>query len=135
MSADIVGADSEGIDGEGADGGGAGPGRADSGGASTGRASTVGFGRRLREGRRAAGLSQHGLAQRSGLSVRMISDLERGHTKWPYRDSLNRLADALALEAQPRAAFIAAAGRRRAGASTGTAGRETGVRSGPRPPN
>jgi len=70
------------------------------------------FGYQLRECRLAAGLSQHGLAQRSGLSIRMISDLERGRTKWPYRDSLNRLADALALDGQPRAAFIAAAGRR-----------------------
>lgn len=61
----------------------------------------------------------------------MISDLERGYTKWPYRDSLNRLADALALDAQPRATFIASAGRRRAGASAGPARREAG--SGGRP--
>jgi tetratricopeptide (TPR) repeat protein/transcriptional regulator with XRE-family HTH domain len=117
---DSEGADGEGADGEGADGEEAGPGELGSGG----------FGHRLREGRLAAGLSQHGLAQRSGLSVRMISDLERGHTKWPYRDSLNRLADALALAAQPRAAFIAAAGRRRAGSDAGRTGRGASARSG-----
>jgi transcriptional regulator with XRE-family HTH domain len=55
------------------------------------------FGRRLRARRVTAGLSQRSLAQRSGLSVRMISDLERGRTRWPYPDSLRRLADALDL--------------------------------------
>jgi tetratricopeptide (TPR) repeat protein/transcriptional regulator with XRE-family HTH domain len=77
-------------------------------------AGSEGFGFRLRTCRFAAGLSQHGLAQRSGLSLRMISDLERGRTRWPYRDSVSRLADALELDGQPRAEFIAAAGRRRA---------------------
>lgn len=97
-----------------------------------------GFGHRLRERRRAVGLSQHGLAERSGLSVRMISDLERGRTRWPYRDSLNRLADALALDAQPRAAFIASAGRRHPNAKRpGTTGaRHARVsRSGARDPS
>ena len=110
-------------------------GEADTTEADTTGADTGGFGYRLRERRLAAGLSQHGLAKRSGLSIRMISDLERGHTKWPYRDSLNRLADALALDAQPRAAFIAAAGRRRASAIAGSASRNTGIRSGARGPN
>jgi tetratricopeptide (TPR) repeat protein/transcriptional regulator with XRE-family HTH domain len=98
-------------------------------------ADAEGFGDLVRERRLAAGLSQHGLAERSGLSIRMISDLERGRTRWPYRDSLNRLADALALAAQPRAAFIAAAGRRRASAVTGSARRGAGGRSGSREPN
>ena len=88
------------------------------------------FGCRLRECRLAAGLSQHGLAQRSGLSVRMISDLERGRTKWPYRDSLNRLADALALNGEPRAAFIATAGRRLAGTAIGAARRSANSKAG-----
>ena len=70
------------------------------------------FGRHLRASRRAAGLSQQELAERSGLSVRTIGNLERGASKWPYRDSLHRLADALELRDEARAGFIAAAGRR-----------------------
>jgi tetratricopeptide (TPR) repeat protein/DNA-binding XRE family transcriptional regulator len=89
------------------------------------------FGYRLREFRLAAGLSQHGLAQRSGLSTRMISDLERGRTRWPYRDSLTRLADALSMDGQPRAAFIALAGRRPVGTSMAAA-RRSGNVGGPR---
>lgn len=70
------------------------------------------FGARLRACRRAARMSQQDLAERSGLSVRAIGDLERGRTRWPYRDSLYRLADALELRDGARAEFIAAAGRR-----------------------
>jgi transcriptional regulator with XRE-family HTH domain len=70
------------------------------------------FGARLRTCRQAAGLSQEELAARSGLSVRTIRDLERGRTRWPYQDSLHRLADALELRGDGRGDFIAAAGRR-----------------------
>jgi tetratricopeptide (TPR) repeat protein len=70
------------------------------------------LGTRLRASRRSAGLSQEELAERSGLSVRAISDLERGRTRWPYRDSLHRLADALGLRDAARAGFLGAAGRR-----------------------
>jgi tetratricopeptide (TPR) repeat protein/DNA-binding XRE family transcriptional regulator len=70
------------------------------------------FGSRLRACRRSAGLSQQELARWSGLSIRTISDLERGRTRWPYRDSLYRLADALELAGTARADFIALAGRR-----------------------
>jgi tetratricopeptide (TPR) repeat protein/transcriptional regulator with XRE-family HTH domain len=70
------------------------------------------FGSRLRACRRAAGLSQQELAERSGLSVRSIGNLERGTSKWPYQDSLHRLADALGLQEEARAEFIAAPGRR-----------------------
>ncbi len=70
------------------------------------------FGIRLRSCRRSAGLSQQELAERSGLSVRTISDLERGRTRFPYQDSLARLADALGLRSPARAEFIAAADRR-----------------------
>ena len=90
-----------------------------------------GFGARLRACRQSAVLSQQELAERSGLSVRAISDLERGRTRWPYPGSLHRLADALGLCDEARAEFIAAADRRlaRAGATgsawpTGSAGRE-----------
>jgi len=70
------------------------------------------FGARLRECRQSAGLSQQELAERSGLSVRAISDLERSRTRFPYQDSLGRLADALGLRDPARAEFITAAGRR-----------------------
>ncbi len=73
-----------------------------------------GFGERLRACRLSAELSQQELAERSGLGLRTISDLERGRTRWPYRDSLHRLADALGLRDGARAEFIAAAGRRTA---------------------
>jgi tetratricopeptide (TPR) repeat protein len=76
---------------------------------------TGGFGPRLRAGRLAAGLSQQELADRSGMSIRAISDLERGRTRWPRQDSLHRLADVLGLRDTARAEFIAAAGRRLAG--------------------
>ena len=77
------------------------------------------FGARLRSCRQSAGLSQQELAERSGLSVRAISDLERGRTRFPYQDSLARLADALALGGAARTEFIASASRRLAPAEAG----------------
>ncbi len=82
-----------------------------------------GFGARLRACRQSARLSQQELAERSGVSVRTISNLERGSARWPYRDTLHRLADGLELRDAVRAEFIAAAGRRLA-ASAGSAGGE-----------
>ena len=67
------------------------------------------FDARLRAGRRAAGLTQEELAGRSGLSVRAIRDLESGRTRWPYPNSLHRLADALGLAGPVREEFIVAA--------------------------
>jgi transcriptional regulator with XRE-family HTH domain/Tfp pilus assembly protein PilF len=72
----------------------------------------VGFGARLHACRRAARLSQEELAQRSGLDARTIRNLERGHARWPYPDTVRRLADALDLRDATREAFMAAAGRR-----------------------
>ena len=69
------------------------------------------FGARLRARRRAAGLSQQDLADRSGLSIRAISNLERGRTRRPYRASLLRLAESLGLNGVGREEFLAA-GRR-----------------------
>jgi transcriptional regulator with XRE-family HTH domain len=57
-------------------------------------------------------LSQQELAERSGLSIRAISKLECGRTRWPYPDSVDRLADALGLRDAERAEFIIAAERR-----------------------
>ena len=70
------------------------------------------FGPWLRVCRRSAGLSQEELAERSGLSVRAISNLERDRTRQPHPDSVRRLADALQLRDQGRAQFIAVAGLR-----------------------
>jgi tetratricopeptide (TPR) repeat protein len=74
-----------------------------------------GFGALLRARRQSAGLTQQEVAERSGLAIRTISDLERGRTRWPYPDSVHRLADALELSGAPRDEFITAAGRRLAG--------------------
>ncbi len=70
------------------------------------------FGDQLRRRRLEAGLSQEALAERSGLSARGISDLERGVNRSPQRETLLRLADALALPAADRAVFLAVAPRR-----------------------
>jgi Helix-turn-helix domain/NB-ARC domain len=70
------------------------------------------FGKQLSACRWSAGLSQKGLAGRSGLSVRAIANLERDRTRWPHPDSVRRLADALELQGPERAEFVAAAGRR-----------------------
>lgn len=51
----------------------------------------------LRRQREQAGLSQEDLAARSGLSVRAISDLERGRTRRPYPRSVCLLTAALGL--------------------------------------
>lgn len=51
----------------------------------------------LRQSRLAAGLTQEGLAARSGVSVRTISNLERAVSARPYPRLIRLLADALAL--------------------------------------
>src|SRR5260370_25559967 len=54
----------------------------------------------LRRHRIAAGLTQEELGEGSGLSVRAISNIERGTTARPYGRSIRLLADALALPDQ-----------------------------------
>jgi transcriptional regulator with XRE-family HTH domain/tetratricopeptide (TPR) repeat protein len=80
------------------------------------------FGTQLRRHRQAAGLSQAELAERSGLSIRAISNLERGRTRWPYSGSVQRLAGAMALPPAAAAEFAAAAGRRPASHEAATDG-------------
>lgn len=63
----------------------------------------------LRTYRASASLSQEELARRSGLSVRAISDMERGRTIKPFGRSVRQLAEALELDAHARARLIAAA--------------------------
>ncbi len=66
------------------------------------------FGPLLREFRMRAGLTQEALAERSGLSVRGISDLERGLKRAPRRDTVALLLEALDLSPDERAALAAA---------------------------
>jgi transcriptional regulator with XRE-family HTH domain len=72
------------------------------------------FGALLRRYRVAAGLSQEALAERAGLSARGLSDLERGARRLPYRDTVQRLALALGLKQDERAALVDASRRVRA---------------------
>ncbi len=68
-----------------------------------------GVGRLLAGLRVDRGLSQEALAERSGMSVRAIRDLERGHVERPRPTSVASLADALALTDAERAAVEVAA--------------------------
>ncbi|MEU7323748.1 helix-turn-helix domain-containing protein [Streptomyces griseoviridis] len=74
-----------------------------------------GFGPLLRLHRRSAGLTLEELAERAGVSVRAIGDMERGRSRSPQARTVTALAGALRLEATDRAAFTEAAraGRRR----------------------
>jgi tetratricopeptide (TPR) repeat protein/DNA-binding XRE family transcriptional regulator len=66
-----------------------------------------GFDVRLAGCRLLAGLSQQELAERSGLSVRTIGNLERGRARWPHPETVRRLADALELRGGARDEFMA----------------------------
>jgi tetratricopeptide (TPR) repeat protein/DNA-binding XRE family transcriptional regulator len=55
------------------------------------------FGALLRRYRLASGLSQEELAQRAGLSVRALANMERGRTRRPYAHSVLLLAEAMGL--------------------------------------
>jgi len=56
----------------------------------------------LKKFRVQAGLSQQTLADRALISVQAVSALERGYRKAPYRATLERIADALALSEEAR---------------------------------
>ncbi len=71
-----------------------------------------GFGGQLRRDRAAAGLTQEDLAERSGLSVRTISDLERGRISQPRRSTVRQLTRALSCSG-PQGDEAAAAGAAR----------------------
>jgi tetratricopeptide (TPR) repeat protein/transcriptional regulator with XRE-family HTH domain len=62
----------------------------------------------LRQARAAAGLTQEELAQRSGISVRTIRDLERGRSRKPYARSIRGLADTLGVPFPGRGALAPA---------------------------
>jgi non-specific serine/threonine protein kinase len=81
------------------------------------------FGGLLRRHRRAAGLSQEALAERAGLSVRGLSDLERGLRRRPHAATVRLLARALRLDPDESAALDAAG--RAAGPVRGAAARRS----------
>jgi transcriptional regulator with XRE-family HTH domain len=65
-----------------------------------------GFGTLLRARRSGAGLTQEDLAERSGLSVRAIRDLERGRVARPRRETVRLLATALGLPEDESEEFL-----------------------------
>jgi transcriptional regulator with XRE-family HTH domain len=71
----------------------------------------TGFGEMLRRYRMSTGLTQEALAEAAGVSVRGISDLERGVRRAPHLTTVSMLADALALTPEDRQALVAAARR------------------------
>lgn len=72
------------------------------------------FGDLLRRCRIAARFTQEELAERAGMSVRGLSDLERGIRRVPHRDTLLRIAHALRLETDAQTALETAARQLRA---------------------
>src|SRR5918995_1599283 len=78
------------------------------------------FGERLRRYRISAGLTQEALADRAGLSVRGIADLERGARRFPHFHTMRRLAEALELAPDDRVALMAAGQRRPESAEAGS---------------
>jgi len=63
----------------------------------------------LRTHRRAAGLTQAELAERAGIGVRTLRELERGRVARPQRGTVTLLADALGLAGGPLETFVDAA--------------------------
>jgi transcriptional regulator with XRE-family HTH domain len=90
------------------------------------------FGGLLRGHRERALLSQEQLAERAGLSVRTIRELEAGRVRRPRGTSVRLLAQALGLRGSLRQAFEAAA-RTHLPAQTGDAGRRGGQEDGSAP--
>jgi predicted ATPase/DNA-binding XRE family transcriptional regulator len=81
----------------------------------------------LKRHRRQAGLTHESLAERAALSTRTISDLERGVSRRPHRDTLELLIQALELSPSERSALESAAWAAAIGpADLTTSGREAG---------
>lgn len=76
------------------------------------RAPSLSFAHELRRRRLAAGLTQRDLAERSGVSSRAVSDLERGINHSPQRETARMLSDALGLTPEERSRFLDRARRR-----------------------
>ncbi len=92
------------------------------------------FGTLLRRARRAAGLTQEEAAERSGVSARTISDMERGVSHTPHADTVVLLAEALGLQGAEQAAFAIAAKRQRTQAPHVLSGRCKDPMAGDRAP-
>ncbi|MFJ2398115.1 helix-turn-helix domain-containing protein [Streptomyces sp. NPDC087843] len=60
----------------------------------------------LREHRRAARLTLEQLAEASGVSVRTLSDMERGRSRGPQHRTVTALADTLALDGDARSRLL-----------------------------
>src|SRR5215204_4390803 len=73
------------------------------------RATPPAFGQLLKRLRTAAYLTQQELAERAGVSLRLVSDLERGIILRPRRDTVQMLADGLGLADADREEFAAVA--------------------------
>lgn len=85
-----------------------------------------GFDELLRVRRLAAGLTQAELAQRAGVGVRTIRDLERARSTRPQRTTVELIADALGLTGADRTGFLAAARGQSARPAYPAAGRGPG---------
>jgi WD40 repeat protein/transcriptional regulator with XRE-family HTH domain len=93
----------------------------------------------LRQLRARADLTQEELAEAAGLSLRAVSDLERGYHRTARKDTAELLAGALSLDGPAREVFVAAArgkapaaevlaaGGGQPGADGGVAGRRAGM--------
>lgn len=68
------------------------------------------FGQHLRRLRSAAGFTQRALAERAGIALRSINDLENDQRERPRVATLHALADALELTTAQRVAFVASPG-------------------------
>src|SRR5579884_539277 len=91
------------------------------------------FAMALKQLRTSHGMTQDELAERSGVSVRSISDLERGISRFPHKDTVQLLAEALQLApAEAEQLFARARAARATGAVSGTglSGQAPGVPSG-----
>jgi transcriptional regulator with XRE-family HTH domain len=92
----------------------------------------VTFAGELRKLRTAARLTQEELAGAAGLSLRAVSDLERGMVTTPHKDTVRLLADALHLIGPVRTEFEATARGRAVPAGTGAGGVAAATRTLPR---
>src|SRR5262245_19820409 len=84
---------------------------------------SAGFGELLRHYRVASGLTQEELAERAGLSVRGLSDLERGLHRAHHPGTVSQLSDALELAKVDRDRLFSA--RRRPASASPLADRAT----------
>lgn len=81
-------------------------------------ATSPSFASLLRRHRIATGLTQEELAEKANLSVRAVSDLERGLRKAPRQETIELLTEALELSPDDRTQIEAAVARRRGPAAS-----------------